>query len=267
MRAVCFISDYGYEDDFAGACRGVIARVAPEVRVIDITHGLARHDVLGGAFVLRNTLPYMPDGAVHLAVVDPGVGGPRRPLALASGNGRLFVGPDNGLLTLACETDGGVEEARELTNRRLWLRPLSATFHGRDIFAPVAARLAAGLAFEEVGDPIDPLSMVRLEIRAPKATRLGVRATAVLIDRFGNIALNFDAHQLEQAKLGERIELVCGGERYLAQVARTFASVRPSDIMVLVDSYGQVALAVNTGSAEDVLSVKPGDPVELRRVR
>jgi len=267
MRSICFLSDYGYEDDFAGTCRGVIARVAPEVRVIDITHGLARHDVMGGAFVLRNTLPYMPDGAVHLAVIDPGVGGPRRPLALLSAGGRLFVGPDNGLLPLACDADGGVVEARELTNSRLWLRPLSATFHGRDVFAPVAARLAAGLSLEEVGEPVDPASLVRIEIPAPKMTRAGLRATAVLIDRFGNVALNLDAHQLEQAKLGERIEVVCGGERYLAQLARTFASLRPSDIMVLVDSYGQVALAVNTGSAEDVLSIKPGDVIELRRVR
>ena len=103
MRLICFFSDYGYTDDFAGTCRAVIKRLAPEVQVIDVTHGLVQRDVLGGAFVLRNTLPYMPDRAVHLSVVDPGVGGPRRPVALLTKNDRLFVGPDNGLLTLAAD--------------------------------------------------------------------------------------------------------------------------------------------------------------------
>jgi S-adenosylmethionine hydrolase len=266
MRAVCFLSDYGYADDFAGTCRGVIKRLAPDVHVIDISHGIARHDVLGGAFVLRNTLAYMPDGAVHLAVVDPMVGWQRRAVALRSASDRVFVGPDNGLLTLAAMADGGVVGARELTNEDLWLKPLSETFHGRDVFAPVAARVAAGLPFEEAGREIDAASLVMLELPPPKRTRHGLRAQAVLIDRFGNIALNLDLEELQRAKLGERIELVCAGERYLAQVARTFASVRPSDIVLLIDSYGQAALAVNTGSARDVLSLSPGDMVELRRL-
>src|SRR5674476_1185489 len=115
-RPLCFASDYGHADDFAGVCRGVIARVAPDVRVIDVTHGLPERNVLAGALVLRNTLPYLPDRAVHLAVVDPGVGGPRRAVALRSGGDRLFVGPDNGLLTLAADRDGGVDAAHELTN-------------------------------------------------------------------------------------------------------------------------------------------------------
>lgn len=266
MRAVCFLSDYGYQDDFAGTCRGVIKRLTPEVHVIDITHGIARHDLLGGAFVLRNTLPYMPDGAVHLAVVDPMVGWERRAVALRSASDRFFVGPDNGLLTLATAADGGVVEARELTNKGLWLTPLSETFHGRDVFAPVAARMAAGLPIEEVGRAVDAASLVTLELPPPKRTRHGLRAQAVLIDRFGNVALNLDQEELERAKLGERVEIVCGGERYLARVARTFAAVRPSDIVLLIDSYGQAALAVNTGSARDVLSVSPGEMVELRRL-
>jgi S-adenosylmethionine hydrolase len=159
-----------------------------------------------------------------------------------------------------------VLEARELTNAGRWLRPLSATVHGRDGFAPVAARIAAGLPFEEAGREIDAASLAVLELPPPKRTRHGVRAQAVLIDRFGNVALNLDQEELERGKLGEHIEIVCGGERYLAQVARTFAAVRPSDIVLLIDSYGQAALAVNTGSARDVLSLSPGDMVELRRL-
>ena len=267
MRAVCFYSDYGYGDDFAGVCRAVMKRIAPTLQIIDVTHGIVRQDVRGAAFVLRNTLPYMPDHAVHLAVVDPGVGGARKAVALRSAGDRLFVGPDNGLLMLAAEADGGVAEARELTNSELWLSPLSATFHGRDLFAPVAARLASGLPLDVVGAALDPRSLVRLSIPAPKKTRHGLSAVAVLIDRFGNVALNLNAAQLEEARLGERLEVVCGDESYLAQVALSFSSVRPSDIVVLVDSYGQVALAVNAGSAEEVLSLAVGDRVELRRVR
>ena len=265
-RSICFLSDYGYEDDFAGACRGVIARLSPGIRVIDVTHGIARHDLLGAAFVLRNTAPYMPDGAVHLAVVDPGVGGPRRAIVLRSAGDRFFVGPDNGMLVLAAEADGGIAGAWEITNDELFLEPLSATFHGRDIFAPVAARLAAGLPPAKVGPAIDPAGLVRLVIPPPRATKRGLRATAVLIDRFGNVALNLNAGRLDAAKLGDTIELVCGGERYLARLARSFVEVRPSDIMVLIDSYGQVTLAVNTGSAEEVLGLAPGDIVELRRL-
>jgi S-adenosyl-L-methionine hydrolase (adenosine-forming) len=265
-RPICFFSDYGYTDDFAGVCRAVIARLAPGVRVIDVTHGLPERDVLAGAVVLRNTLPYMPDEAVILAVVDPGVGGPRRPVALQSAGGRLFVGPDNGLLMHAADADGGVAAARELSNQELWLSPLSATFHGRDIFAPVAARLAAGLSLDAVGSPARPEELDRIDLPEPRRHRDGLTAIAVLVDRFGNVALNLRARDLEKARLTETVELLTGGERYLARVARTFASVRASDIVVLIDSYGQASVAVNAGSAAEVLGLDAGDEVRLRRL-
>ena len=266
-RPICFASDYGYADDFAGVCRGVIARLAPAVTVIDVTHGLPRGDVLSGALVLRNTLAYMPDKAVHLAVVDPGVGSARRAVALRSHGDRVFVGPDNGLLTLATEADGGVAEAYELTNEDLWLRPRSATFHGRDVFAPVAARVADGMPLHAVGRPLHATGLIRPPLPELRATATGVVATAMLVDRFGNVALNLDAQRLREAGLGESIEVLTGGERYHAQLAVTFSSVRPSDIVVLIDSYGQAALAVNAGSACEVLGVRPGDEVELRALR
>jgi S-adenosylmethionine hydrolase len=265
-RPICFFSDYGSTDDFAGVCRAVIARLAPGVRVIDVTHGLPERDVLAGAVVGRNTLPYMPDEAVILAVVDPGVGGPRRPVALQSGSGRLFVGPDNGVLMHAVDADGGVAAARELSNQELWLSPLSATFHGRDIFAPVAARLAAGLKLEAVGDPLKADALDRIDLPEPQRHRDGLTAIAVLVDRFGNVALNLRARHLEKARLTDTVELLTGGERYLARVARTFASVRPSDIVVLIDSYGQASVAVNAGSAAEVLGLDAGDEVRLRRL-
>jgi len=265
-RPICFFSDYGYADDFAGVCRAVIARLAPDVRVIDVTHGLPERDVLAGAVVLRNTLPYMPDRAVILAVVDPGVGGPRRPVALRSHGDHFFVGPDNGLLMHAADADGGVSDAYELSNQDLWLSPLSATFHGRDIFAPVAARLAAGLELAAVGSPAEPDELDRIDLPEPRRHRDGLTAIAVLVDRFGNVALNLRARHLEKAGLTDRVELLTGGERYLARVARTFASVRASDIVVLIDSYGQASVAVNAGSAAEVLGLDAGDEVRLRRL-
>ena len=265
-RPICFFSDYGYTDDFAGTCRAVIARLAPEIKVIDVTHGLPERDVLAGAVVLRNTLPYMPDRSVILAVVDPGVGGPRRPVALRSHGDRLFVGPDNGLLMHAVDLDGGVAKAHELSNQELWLSPLSATFHGRDIFAPIAARLAAGLAIEAVGTPLDADQLDRVDYPQPRRHRDGLTAIAVLVDRFGNVALNIRARDLERAGLTDQVELLTGDERYLAKVARTFLSVRPSDIVVLIDSYGQASVAVNNGSAAEVLGLDAGDEVRIRRL-
>jgi S-adenosylmethionine hydrolase len=266
MRSICFYSDYGYADDFAGVCRAVIKRLAPGVQIIDVTHGIAPQNVLSGAFVLRNTLPYMPDSAVHLAVVDPGVGGSRRAVALRSGGDRLFVGPDNGLLVLAAEADGGLAEAVELTNSSLWLEPLSATFHGRDIFAPVAARLAGGLPLAQAGRPVDRAGLVRLDLPAPQLVEGGLDAHAVLIDRYGNVSLNCSRACLDAADLGEMIELVVGGERYHAQIAATFSGVRPSDIVVLIDSYGQLAVCVRDGSAADVLFLEVGEVIGLRRI-
>src|ERR671929_935574 len=152
---ITFLTDFGLEDDFVGTCHGVIARIAPEVRVIDITHGIRPGRVLQGALMLANTLAYMPIG-VHLAVVDPGVGGSRRPLALRDGEGRLYVGPDNGLLVTAAEAGGGVAEAHELANPAYALERVSRTFHGRDLFAPAAAHLALGVPAAELGPPLDP---------------------------------------------------------------------------------------------------------------
>jgi S-adenosyl-L-methionine hydrolase (adenosine-forming) len=160
---ITFLSDYGYEDDFAGVCHGVIARIAADARVIDLTHGIPRHNVRAGALVLRNALPYMPAG-VHLAVVDPEVGAERRAVALRCpgpagepGDGeRLLVGPDNGVLSLAAERFGGAVEAVEIGRSPWRLEPVAATFHGRDIFAPVAAHLATGRPLAEAGEPCEP---------------------------------------------------------------------------------------------------------------
>src|SRR5581483_7427650 len=167
---VTFLTDFGLQDDFVGTCHGVIKRIAPEASIIDITHGIRP-----GALALANTLPYMPAG-VHLAVVDPGVGGSRRPLALQDAEGRLYVGPDNGLLVPAADRFGGVVAAHELANPEYSLQPVSRTFHGRDLFSPAAAHLALGLDVEKLGPPIDPEDLVRLELPEPEVGQARIRA-------------------------------------------------------------------------------------------
>src|SRR5512133_147010 len=153
---ITFLSDYGHDDEFVGVCHGVMARIAPEARVLDVSHGIERHDVRSGALVLRRSLPYFPAG-VHLAVVDPEVGAERRGIALLTAEeGRFMVGPDNGLLSLAAMRFGGAVEAVDLVRSPYRLEPTAATFHGRDIFAPIAAQLALGRQLAEVGDPTDP---------------------------------------------------------------------------------------------------------------
>ena len=186
---ITFLTDFGLEDDFVGTCHGVIARIAPDARVIDITHGIRPGRVLQGALMLANTLVYMPVG-VHLAVVDPGVGGSRRPLALRDGSGRLYVGPDNGLLLPAADRYGGVAEAHELANPAYALDHVSRTFHGRDLFSPAAAHLALGVPLGELGPPIDPDALVRLDVPQPQVGSGRLRATVLAVDRFGNAALN-----------------------------------------------------------------------------
>jgi S-adenosyl-L-methionine hydrolase (adenosine-forming) len=262
---VTFLSDFGLQDDFVGTCHGVIKRIAPEVQIIDITHGIGPQHVLQGALVLANTTPYMPDG-VHLAVVDPGVGGARRPLALRSGNGRLFVGPDNGLLVPAAERHGGIEAAHELANPRYALEIVSRTFHGRDLFAPAAAHLAIGIPIEELGPPLAVDALARLDIPSPDVGENRIRATVLYIDRFGNVQLNLTREDIEQAEVvpGTTVEVELALDRYYATTARTFTDARPGDVILYEDSYRNIALAISGGNAADLFGATPGQEVRIR---
>ena len=262
---VTFLTDFGLQDDFVGTCHGVIKRIAPEAEILDITHGVRPGAVLQGALVLANALPYMPPG-VHLAVVDPGVGGTRRPLALQDGEGRFHVGPDNGLLLPAADQFGGVVAVHELANPDYSLQPVSRTFHGRDLFAPAAAHLAQGVALQELGPPLDPGELVRLDLPEPEIGHTRIRATVLGIDRFGNVALNLTRDHLDGAGVvpGTRIELVSRGERYYAVRARTFGDGSPGDLLLYEDSYRNVAVAVSRGSAADLLRTREGNELLIQ---
>jgi S-adenosylmethionine hydrolase len=262
---VTFLSDFGLQDDFVGTCHGVIKTISPEVQIIDITHGIAPQHVLQGALVLANTTPYMPRG-VHLAVVDPGVGSARRPLALKSGDGRLFVGPDNGLLVPAADRLGGIEAAHELANPDFALDMISRTFHGRDLFAPAAAHLAAGVPLDALGPPVAADALARLDLPEPDVGENRIRATVLYIDRFGNVQLNLTREHLQQAEVtpGTIVEVELALDRYYAVAARTFADARKGDVILYEDSYRNIALAISGGNAADLFGAAPGQEVRIR---
>jgi S-adenosyl-L-methionine hydrolase (adenosine-forming) len=262
---ITFLSDYGLEDAFVGICHGVIARICPAARVIDITHGIARHDVREGALALRAALRYMPTG-VHLAVVDPDVGANRRAVALRTADERLMVGPDNGLLWLAAEESGGIVEAVDIAGSPWRLEPVSATFHGRDVFAPVAAQLADGAGLDRAGKPLDPAELVRFELPSPRRDGGALIADAIHIDRFGNVQLNASHEQLVELSLGlgSRVELGVNGGARNAHYVRTFADVDADELLLYEDAEGTLAIAVSRGSAAERLGLSVGEQVRIR---
>ncbi|WP_203994490.1 SAM hydrolase/SAM-dependent halogenase family protein [Micromonospora lutea] len=276
---VSLTTDYGLADGFVAACHGVITRLGPALRIIDVTHLVPPGDVRRGGAVLAQTVPYLPPG-VHVAVVDPGVGTNRRGVALSTPAGTL-VGPDNGLLLDAAEALGGLTGAVELTNPR-WLAPrVSATFHGRDVFAPVAARLALGAPLVEAGPAIDPESLVRLP--APLVRRLpdGFVAEVLTVDHFGNVQLAAPAELLDPLPARVRVSpetgdrTACGlaaesgprdGGGWEREVVhgRTFGDAPVGALVAHADSAGRVALSVNGGHAAELLAVAPGTLLRVR---
>jgi S-adenosyl-L-methionine hydrolase (adenosine-forming) len=263
VSVVTFLSDFGLQDDFVGTCHGVIARIAPEVRVIDVTHGISPQAVLQGAVVLRNTAPYMPAG-VHLAVVDPDVGGNRRAVAVRTHDGRVFVGPDNGLLMLAAD-EAGVESAHELAEPRYRLPRVSHTFHARDVFAPAAAHLAAGVAPSELGPPVAPETLVRIHVPEPEVGRTQLSTPVLVVDRFGNVATNARREHVAAlgASTGDRLEIRLALDRYYAVYADTFADAHPGELILYEDSYGLMTLAISRGDAAGLTGVGMGDEIRV----
>ncbi len=263
---VTLLTDYGVEDDFVGVCHAVIAGIAPDARVVDLTHGIPRHDVRTGGLVLRRSLPYAPPG-VHVAVVDPEVGGRRRAIAVrCAEEDRLLVGPDNGLLLPAAERFGGVVEAVELGESPHRLRPVSATFHGRDLFAPVAAHLAAGAPLAGAGQPLEPGELVQLELPTARVEGEELVTHVLAIDRFGNLALDADHEQLTASglRVGQQMIVAIDGEEHDAHHARTFTDVEAGELLLYEDAYRTLALAVNRGSAADRIAVGLDDELRIR---
>jgi S-adenosylmethionine hydrolase len=262
---VTLLTDYGRDDDFVGVCHGVIRGIHPEAQIVDITHGVERYAVRQGALVLRNTLPYMPVG-VHVAVIDPQVGTERRALALRTVDGRILVGPDNGLLSLAWERCGGIDLAVDVTRSPHRLEPVSATFHGRDIFSPVAAHLARGAELADAGDQLDQDELQVVGLPEPRVEDGTLVGHALVVDRFGNVALNVDHADMAGTgiTLGGTVEIEASGELYLATYAQTFADVRPGELLIYEDAYRTLAVAINRGDAAGTLALRADAELRLR---
>ncbi|MGZ8566312.1 MAG: SAM hydrolase/SAM-dependent halogenase family protein [Actinomycetota bacterium] len=258
-RPIVLCTDYGLHDEFVGTCHGVIARIAPDARVIDLTHAIPRQDVVRGAIVLSRATPFMPADAVYCAVVDPGVGSERRAIAVRSASGALLVGPDNGVLSPAWTELGGAIAAFEITASAVVLDPVSNTFHGRDVFTPAAAHLANGVQLDTVGPPLDLEALRVLELAGPMVAPGAIGARVVRVDGFGNVQLNVTEGHLRAAGFGEHVHM---GGAALPFVS-IFADLPDHGLGVIVDSQGYVALVVNNGSAAEALNVHEGSAIVL----
>ncbi|MBB4934110.1 hypothetical protein F4561_004930 [Lipingzhangella halophila] len=257
-----FLTDYGREDGFVAICHGQILERAPAVRVIDITHDVPPGDVRRGATVLAETAPELPPG-VHVTVVDPGVGTERRSIAVRAG-GHVLVGPDNGLLVWAAEALGGIEACHEIANPGLWRHPVSATFHGRDIYAPVGAWLAAGLPLSETGPELPSSELVRLPEPRHEVSGGLARGEVRAIDRFGNCQLSLLRDDLAGADTPPgSLRVHAPGGRWTVPFGHTFASVGAGEPVLLVDSAGYVALSENGGDAARSFGLSVGDAIDI----
>ena len=247
---VTFTSDYGLEDEFVGVCRGVMLKIAPQLRVVDLHHYILRQDVRHGAVVLQQSLRFLPE-AIHLAIVDPTVGSDRLALALETSSGQVLVGPDNGLLMPAAEEGGGIERVVSITNEKYLLTPVSNTFQGRDVFAPVAAHLANGIEVSELGEEISPADLVTVDIPQAWVHDDHLHAEVLQVDRFGNLQLNVDRELLSSTGLdhGDGLEIRLEGHRLCVPFGESFSDVKAGDYVLVEDSYNQLSLAINKGDA------------------
>lgn len=264
---VSILTDFGVRDPSGAICEGVILDICPEATVIHISDEVTKFAIRDGALMLWCALPYLPVG-VHMAVVDPGVGTARRPVAVVAQRGDVLIGPDNGLLMPAAERLGGAAAAHELTSEAHRRHPVSTSFHGRDIFAPAAAHVAGGLAVSELGPAVDPATLVALDF--PPATPIagGIATSVIYVDTFGNCKLAGMRGDLEAAVgpmiAGRAVRIVADGapERAMGW-ADTFGDVPVGQPILYVDSYDRLTIAVNQGNAADVLGLGQDRPLDI----
>jgi S-adenosylmethionine hydrolase len=264
-RFVSFLSDYGHSDEFVGVCKSVMLSLAPDLQIIDITHDLPVHDVRAGALTLVRAAQYLPDGGIVLAVVDPGVGTDRRLVAVEVEHG-VLLGPDNGLLAPAVAILGGAQRVVSLTSTDHQLPAPGPTFAGRDVLAPAAAHLAAGVDPSELGDEVDAAGLVPGLVSLPQHDEGGaIHGEVWWIDRFGNCQLNIDPDELRThgAEPGAAIEVRFGEQARSVRWVHTYADAKPSELVLLVDSYGLASLALDRGSAAAECALAPGSAVTL----
>lgn len=264
MKLICFLSDFGLSGDFVGTCKGVMLGIAPDSAVVDLTHEVSSFGLEPGAEVLEHATRYMPEDTVYLAVIDPEVGTARRAVAIRSASGSTLVGPDNGLLLPAADALGGIEAAVHLTNERFHLHPVSSTFHGRDIFSPAAAHLAAGVELAELGETVDPASLVRLD--PPKAIRVSagreIETKVLDVDRYGNVRLSATQDEPD-FQYGASLTVSTGESTVDARYVETFGASKIGDLLLVPDSHRRLSISINQGNAARAQALKVGDRVRL----
>jgi S-adenosyl-L-methionine hydrolase (adenosine-forming) len=262
---VLFLTDFGIKDGAVAACKGVMVSIAPEARIVDLTHDVPPYDIEIAGEVIEQALPFYPTGTVAVAVVDPGVGSERKAIAVLTKRGHMLVGPDNGLFTLVMQTEG-LERAVELRNRRYFrAEQTSFTFHGRDIFAPVAAHLAAGTPLDSLGPPITP---VMLDIRPARLSEGLIEGTVRYIeDPYGNVVTDIPAALLDSlgAHLGDSLEVRVGSRTLRLPWRSTFSDVRSGQALAVIHSRGLLSFSINQGDFAARFGVKRKHPVVVRR--
>jgi len=262
MKFISLLTDFGTRDGYVGVMKGVIYGIAPDAHIADITHAISPQNVMEGALALGRAAPYFPEGTVHVAVVDPGVGTTRHPIAARIGPYH-YVGPDNGLFTVVLERAERRSEPIQivqLDRRSYWLPEISSVFHGRDIFAPVGAHLANGVPLSELGTRVDDI--IRLEMPEPQPTANGLRGQVISVDNFGNLATNIHRSDLAPAAFDRLVVTVQGVE--IRGLVRTFGSRSAGDLVALFGTTSDLVIAVVNGSAAERLGAAAGSPVDVR---
>jgi S-adenosylmethionine hydrolase len=265
---ISFLTDFGLRDPSAAIMRGVVLGIVPDARIVDVSHEVHKFAIRDGALLLWCALPYLPVG-FHVAVVDPGVGTARLPIAIATGRGDVLIGPDNGLLIAAAERLGGIAAVHVLEVEAYRLPVVSTSFHGRDIFAPAAAHLARGVALADLGRALDPAALVPSPIRAAEAVEGELRSSVVYIDTFGNVKLAGLRADLEAALgpvgPGDPLAIQVGDRRIRTSWQSTFGDVAPGETLVYEDSYGRLCLAASQANAADIHGIVEDRGVVIRR--
>jgi len=260
MNTISLITDFGLSDNFAGVMKGVILNINPDAKIVDICHEVKPQDIFEAAFLLKGSFRYFPSGTVHLVVVDPGVGSERSKI-LVKTKKYFFVGPDNGVLSLALKEEPPIKII-EITNRKYFLRPVSDTFHGRDIFAPVAAYLSCGLDIDEFGNPIK--SIQPLELPKIKKTEKSLSGEIIYIDRFGNLVSNIDQDTFKNFTKNKKFKIYIK-DKIIDKLSHSYTEEHPLKPLAIMDSFHYLEIALNSGSAKDYLGINRAEKVVIQR--
>lgn len=258
---ITLLTDFGLTDEYVGVLKGVICGISPSAVIIDVTHGIAPQNVVAAAYTLKAAYRYFPQGTIHVAVVDPGVGTARDIVAVRC-DGHLFLAPDNGML-MPILKEHGPDEGCRVENQKWFRHPVSPTFHGRDIFAPVAAHLSQGLSLKALGRPLDFDKLQPLCVQGPRLDPSGVLEGEIVgVDRFGNLITNISSRHLSELGTGKLDILL--GDRTIPAMTRTYAQGKTGEILALIGSRDCLEIAVNGESASDVLNMTHGEAVRIK---